>query len=125
MSKPKTQRVFPANTAKAEVGLLTTTPRKLNLVAQLIRGMHVSDALDTLAFSKKRAAKEVRKLVSSAISNAENNHGLDVDSLVIAEAFVGKAMMLKRMMPRARGRGARILKRYSRMTVIVREVEVA
>lgn len=125
MSKQKTQRVLPANTAKAEVGLLTTTPRKLNLVAQLIRGMQVSDALDTLAFSKKRAAKEVRKLVSSAISNAENNHGLDVDSLVIAEAFVGKAMMLKRMMPRARGRGARILKRYSRMTVIVREVEVA
>ena len=125
MSKQKTQRVLPAKTAKAEVGLLTTTPRKLNLVAQLIRGMQVSDALDTLAFSKKRAAKEVRKLVSSAISNAENNHGLDVDSLVIAEAFVGKAMMLKRMMPRARGRGARILKRYSRMTVIVREVEVA
>lgn len=125
MSKPKTQRALPANTAKAEVGLLTTTPRKLNLVAQLIRGMHVSDALDTLAFSKKRAAQEVRKLISSAISNAENNHGLDVDSLIVAEAFVGKAMMLKRMMPRARGRGARILKRYSRMTVIVREVEVA
>jgi large subunit ribosomal protein L22 len=125
MSKPKTQRVLPANTAKAEVGLLTTTPRKLNLLAQLIRGMHVGDALDTLAFSKKRAAQEVRKLISSAISNAENNHGLDVDSLVVAEAFVGKALMLKRMMPRARGRGARILKRYSRMTVIVREVEVA
>jgi large subunit ribosomal protein L22 len=125
MSKPKTLRALPANTAKAEVGMLTTTPRKLNLVAQLIRGMHVSDALDTLAFSKKRAAKEVRKLLSSAISNAENNHGLDVDSLIVSEAFVGKAMMLKRMMPRARGRGARILKRYSRMTVIVREVEVA
>lgn len=125
MSKQKTQRALPANCVKAEVGMLTTTPRKLNLVAQLIRGMHVSDALDTLAFSKKRAAKEVRKLLSSAIANAENNHGLDVDSLVVSEAFVGKAMMLKRMMPRARGRGARILKRYSRMTVIVREAEVA
>lgn len=125
MSKQSAQRVLPANSAKAEVGLLTTSPRKLNLLAQLIRGMHVGDALDTLSFSKKRAAKEVRKLLSSAISNAENNHGLDVDSLVVSEAFVGKAMMLKRMMPRARGRGNRILKRYSRMTVIVREVEVA
>lgn len=125
MGKQKAQRALPANSAKAEVGLLTTSPRKLNLVAQLIRGMHVSNALDTLAFSKKRAAKEVRKLLSAAISNAENNHGLDVDSLIVSEAFVGKAMMLKRMMPRARGRGARIFKRYSRMTVIVREVEVA
>jgi large subunit ribosomal protein L22 len=124
MSKPKTQRALSSSAAKAEVGQLTTSPRKLNLLAQLIRGMRVSDALDTLAFSKKRAAKDVHKLVSSAISNAENNHGLDIDSLVVSEAFVGKALMLKRMMPRARGRGARILKRYSRMTVIVNEMKV-
>jgi large subunit ribosomal protein L22 len=122
MSKPKTQRALPANAAKAEVGQLTTSPRKLNLLAQLIRGMRVSDALDTLAFSKKRAAKDVHKLVMSAISNAENNHGLDIDGLVVSEAYVGKALMLKRMMPRARGRGARILKRYSRMTIVVAEV---
>ena len=103
--------------------MLRVSPQKLNLVAQLIRGKKASAALADLEFSRKRIAKEVRKCLESAIANAENNHDLDVDDLVVKEAFVGKALVLKRFHARARGRGARILKPFSNLTIVVREVQ--
>jgi large subunit ribosomal protein L22 len=121
MSKPKTERKLAANEACAVVRNLRTSPTKLNLVAGLIRGMTVSQALTQLAFSNKRIAVDVRKALQSAIANAENNHNLNVDQLVVKEAFVGKAMVLKRFHARARGRGAQILKPYSHLTIVVRE----
>ena len=102
--------------------MLRVSPQKLNLLAQLIRGKKVSAALTDLEFSRKRISTEVRKALESAIANAENNHDLDVDDLVVGEAFVGKAMVMKRFSPRARGRAGRIEKPFSNLTIIVREV---
>lgn len=121
MSKPKTPRALPANEAQAVLRNLRVSPTKLNLVAEMIRGMKVADALNQLHFSHKRIAQDVRKTLQSAIANAENNHNLNVDSLVVKEAWVGKSMVLKRFHARARGRGAQILKPYSHLTIVVRE----
>jgi len=122
MSKQATPRVLSDKEAKAVVRMLRVSPQKLNLLAQLIRGKKVSAALADLEFSRKRISTEVRKALESAIANAENNHDLDVDDLVVGEAFVGKAMVMKRFSPRARGRAGRIEKPFSNLTIIVREV---
>jgi large subunit ribosomal protein L22 len=122
MGKAATPRALPENEAKAVARMLRVSPQKLNLVAQLIRGKPVSTALADLEFSRKRISREVRKCLESAIANAENNHDLEVDDLVVSEAFVGKALVLKRFHARARGRGARILKPFSNLTIVVREV---
>jgi large subunit ribosomal protein L22 len=123
MGKAKRERVLKENEAQAVLHMVRTSPRKLNLVAQLIRGKKVSAALADLEFSQKRIAKSVRKTLQSAIANAENNHQLDVDNLVVAEAHVGQALVMKRFNPRARGRVGRIFKPFSNLTVVVREVE--
>ena len=123
MGKPATERALPDNEAKAVARMLRVSPQKLNLVAQMIRGKKVATALADLEFSRKRISKEVRKCLESAVANAENNHDLDVDDLVVKEAFVGKALVLKRFHARARGRGARILKPFSNLTIVVREVQ--
>jgi large subunit ribosomal protein L22 len=122
MGKAATPRALPENEAKAVARMLRVSPQKLNLVAQLIRGKKVATALADLEFSQKRISREVKKCLESAIANAENNHDLDVDDLVVKEAFVGKALVLKRFHARARGRGARILKPFSNLTIVVREV---
>ena len=122
MGKAATPRALPENEAKAVARMLRISPQKLNLVAQLIRGKKVATALADLEFSRKRIAREVRKCLESAIANAENNHDLDVDDLVVKEAHVGKALVLKRFHARARGRGARILKPFANLTIVVREV---
>ena len=111
--------------ARAKVVNLRTSPRKLNLVAQSIRGLPVQRALSELEFSHKRIAIDVRKALYSAISNAENNHSLDIDSLVVAEAYVGKNLVMKRFSARARGRASRIEKPFSEITIVVREVSEA
>jgi len=113
------------NVARAKLRMIRTSPQKLNLVAALIRGKKVERALADLEFSRKRISKEVKKTLESAIANAENNHGLDIDSLVVSEAFVGKNLVMKRFRARARGRGAKILKPFSELTIVVREVEEA
>ncbi len=113
------------NEARAYGKYLRTSPQKLNLVAQTIRGKNASRALIDLEFSKRRIAEDVRKLLQSAIANAENNHGLDVDRLIVSEAYVGKSVMMKRFRARARGRGARIEKKISNMTIVVKEAEEA
>jgi large subunit ribosomal protein L22 len=123
MGKPKRQRTLKDNEAQAVLRMVRTSPRKLNLVAQLIRGKKVATALADLEFSQKRIAGQVRKTLQSAIANAENNHQLDVDNLVVAEAHVGKALVMKRFNPRARGRVAGIQKPFSNLTVVLREVE--
>lgn len=123
MGKPQRERALKDNEAKAVTRLIRTSPQKLNLVAQLIRGKKVDRALADLAFSRKRIAKDVKKTLESAIANAENNHDLDVDALVVSEAYVGKNIVMKRIQARARGRAARILKPFSQMTVVVRQVE--
>jgi large subunit ribosomal protein L22 len=125
MGKPATPRALPENEPKAVARMLRVSPQKLNLVAQLIRGKKVESALADLEFSRKRIAREVKKCLESAIANAENNHDLDVDDLVVSQAFVGKALVLKRFHARARGRGARILKPFSNLTIVVREVPSA
>ena len=112
------------NTAKAILRRIRVSPRKLNLVAGQIRGMKAARALDVLAFSRKRIALDVRKTLMSAIANAENNHDLDVDNLVVHEATVGQSIVLKRFMARAKGRGVGIKKPFSHLTIIVREQEV-
>ena len=122
MGKAATPRALPENEAKAVARMLRVSPQKLNLVAQLIRGKPVSTALADLEFSRKRISREVRKCLESAIANAENNHDLDVDDLVVSEAHVGKALVLKRFHARARGRGARIMKPFANLTIVVREV---
>src|SRR5690348_17018356 len=122
MSKPKHDRRLPKAEAMAKVKGLRTSARKLNLVAASIRGLKVQRALNELEFSHRRIAKDVRKALYSAISNAENNHNLDIDSLVVAEAFVGKNMILKRFSARARGRSSRIEKPFSEITIVVREL---
>jgi large subunit ribosomal protein L22 len=101
------------------------SPQKLNLVAQLIRGKKVSMALADLEFSRKRIARDVRKCLESAIANAENNHDLDVDDLIVSEAHVGKAIVIKRFMPRGRGRVGRIFRPFANLTIVVRQVEAA
>ena len=121
MGKGATPRALPENEAKAVLRMLRVSPQKLNLVAQRIRGKKVSTALADLQFSRKRVAGDVKKCLESAIANAENNHDLDVDDLVVKEAFVGKALVLKRFHARARGRGARILKPFANLTIVVRE----
>jgi large subunit ribosomal protein L22 len=123
MGKEKTPRALKDNEAKAVARMLRVSPQKLNLLAQLIRGKKVDRALADLEFSRKRISVEVRKALQSAIANAENNHSLDVDDLVVAEAYVGKALIMKRFSPRARGRAGRIEKPFSNITIVVREVQ--
>jgi large subunit ribosomal protein L22 len=123
MSKPKFERRLKDNEAQAVARSLRVSPQKLNLVAQLIRGKKVDKALAELTFSRKRIAKDVKKTLQSAIANAENNHSLDVDQLIVAEAYVGKNLVMKRFHTRARGRMGKILKPFSQLTVVVREVQ--
>ncbi|ALV29321.1 50S ribosomal protein L22 [Pannonibacter sp. Q-1] len=123
MGKPKRERTLADNEAKAVTRMLRVSPQKLNLVAAAIRGKKVSSALADLTFSRKRIAGDVKKTLMSAIANAENNHDLDVDSLVVAEAHVGKAFVIKRFHARARGRAGRIEKPFSNLTIVVRQVE--
>jgi large subunit ribosomal protein L22 len=125
MSKAKNARGLSDNEAKAVARMLRISPQKLNLLAQLIRGKKVERALADLEFSRKRIALDVKKALESAIANAENNHSLDVDDLVVAEAHVGKALVMKRFSPRARGRAGRIEKPFSNLTIVVREVAAA
>ena len=125
MGKAKRERVLPENEARAVTRNLRISPQKLNLLAQLIRGKKVDQALADLTFSRKRIARDVKKTLESAIANAENNHDLDVDSLVVAQAYVGKNLTIKRWRPRARGRVNRITKPFAQLTVVVREVEEA
>ena len=121
MGKDARARVLADNQAKAVGYNIRTSPRKLNLVAQTIRGMRAEAALNTLTFSRKRIAHSVKKVLQSAIANAENNHDLDVDDLVVTEAHVGKNMVLQRFHARARGRGASVEKPFSQLTIIVQE----
>ena len=123
MGKKARERVLRDNEAKAVARMLRVSPRKLDLVAGLIRGKKVANALADLEFSRKRIARDVRKCLESAIANAENNHDLDVDDLVVAEAHVGKAIVIKRWTPRARGRVGSITKPFANLTIVVREVE--
>jgi len=123
MGKDKNPRRVADNEAMAKLRMLRTSPQKLNLVAAMIRGKKVDKALNDLTFSKKRIAEDVKKCLQSAIANAENNHNLDVDELVVAEAFVGKNLVMKRGRPRARGRYGAIKKPFSELTIKVRQVE--
>src|SRR5947207_5787117 len=123
MSKTKHERALADNEAKAVARMLRVSPQKLNLVAGLIRGKKAAAALADLEFSRKRISRDVKKCLESAIANAENNHDLDVDDLVVVQAHVGKALVLKRYMPRARGRAGKIFKPFSNLTIVVREVE--
>ncbi|GGA55349.1 50S ribosomal protein L22 [Nitratireductor aestuarii] len=125
MSKAKAPRRLKDNEARAVLRTIRVSPQKLNLVAALIRGKKVSSALADLEFSRKRIAGTVKKTLESAIANAENNHNLDVDALVVAEAYVGKSIVMKRFNARGRGRANRIEKPYSHLTIVVREVEEA
>ena len=125
MSKKARERSLSDSEAKAVARMLRVSPQKLNLLAQLIRGKKVAAALADLEFSRKRIAGDVRKCLQSAIANAENNHDLDVDDLVVAEAHVGKALVIKRFTPRGRGRMGKILKPFANLTIVVREVEAA
>jgi large subunit ribosomal protein L22 len=125
MSKPKSPRKVGEKEALAVHTALRGSPRKLNLVAGLIRGRPAGEAMNILAFSPKGMAKDVRKVLASAIANAENNHNLDVDALFVQEASVGKGLVMKRFVARARGRGARIEKPFSRLRIVVRERDAA
>lgn len=121
MSKSATPRRLPDNEAQAVLSRLRGSPIKLNDVATLIRGLHASEAVKQLTFNHRRISNDVLKCLKSAIANAENNHNLDVDNLYVAEAYVGKSMVMKRMRARARGRSARIMKPFSNLTIVVRE----
>jgi large subunit ribosomal protein L22 len=123
MGKDKSPRRVADNEAMAKLRMLRTSPQKLNLVAAMIRGKKVDKALNDLTFSKKRIAQDVRKCLQSAIANAENNHNLDVDDLIVAEAYVGKNLVMKRGRPRARGRYGAIKKPFSELTIKVRQLE--
>ena len=125
MGKESRERVLGDDEAKAYAKLIRSSPRKLNLVAESIRGKSASAALADLTFSKRRVAGDVKKVLQSAIANAENNHQLDVDRLYVAQAFVGKSIVMKRFRARARGRVGRIQKPWSNLTVVVREREEA
>jgi len=121
MGKPKRERALADSEAQAVATFLRTSPRKLDVVAGLIRNQPVDRAINQLTFSKRRIAQDVKKTLESAIANAENNHGLDIDQLVVAEASVGKRFVMKRFRPRARGRAGRINKFFSRLRIVVRE----
>ena len=123
MSKKAMPRRLSDSEAKAMVRGIRVSPRKLNLVAQSIRGKDAATALSVLTFSKRRIARDVKKALQAAIANAENNHQLDVDRLYVAEASVGKSLVMKRFRPKARGRAGRIIKPLSRLTIVVRERE--
>ena len=123
MGKPQRERTLAENEARAVTKLLRVSPQKLNLLAQLIRGKKVDKALADLTFSRKRIARDVKKTLESAIANAENNHDLDVDALIVSEAYVGKGLVMKRLKASARGRASRIEKPFAQITVIVRQVE--
>ena len=125
MGKPSAPRRLREDEAQAVGRMIRSSPRKLNLVAALIRGKTADRALADLTFSKRRVAQDVKKVLQSAIANAENNHQLDVDRLVVAEAHVGKALIMRRFHARARGRVGRIKKPWSNLTVVVREREEA
>jgi large subunit ribosomal protein L22 len=125
MGKPHRERGLKDNEARAVTRLLRVSPQKLNLLAQLIRGKKVDRALADLTFSRKRVAQDVKKTLQSAIANAENNHSLDVDALVVSEAYVGKGLVMKRMRARARGRAGSIVKPFAQITVVLRQVEEA
>ncbi|GAA5540969.1 MULTISPECIES: 50S ribosomal protein L22 [Brucella/Ochrobactrum group] len=122
MGKAKAPRQLKDNEAKAVARTLRVSPQKLNLVASMIRGKKVNAALADLTFSRKRIADTVKKTLESAIANAENNHDLDVDALIVAEAYVGKSIVMKRFHVRGRGRASRIEKPFSHLTIVVREV---
>ena len=122
MGKPKAPRRLADNEARAVTKTIRISPQKLNLVAAMIRGKKVSAALSDLEFSRKRISDTVKKTLESAIENAENNHDLDVDALIVAEAYVGKSIVMKRFMARGRGRASRIVKPFSHLTIVVREV---
>ena len=121
MAKSNNERRVAANQAMAVCNSLRTSPRKLNLVAQSIRGLNVEKAVAELSFSKKRIAKAALAVLQSAIANAQNNHQLNIDKLYVSEAFVGKGLVMKRMHARGRGRGARVLKPFSNLTIVVTE----
>ncbi|MGL4489566.1 MAG: 50S ribosomal protein L22, partial [Rhizobiaceae bacterium] len=123
--KAKAERALKDNEAKAVARTIRVSPQKLNLVAQMIRGKKVAAALADLTFSRKRISDTVKKTLESAIANAENNHNLDVDALVVAEAFVGKSIVMKRFHARGRGRASRVEKPFSHLTIVVREVAAA
>ena len=123
MSKPKTKRALKDNEAKAVLRMLRGSGQKLNLVAASIRGKKVEKALAELTFSPKRIAGSVKKTLESAVAHAENNHGLDPDTLVVAEAYVGDSLVMKRFMARGRGKSARVEKPFSNLTIVVRQVE--
>ncbi len=125
MGKKERERVLPSNAAQAVAKNLRVSPIKLNEVATSIRGMKAEKALAELTFSNRRISNEVKKVLQSAIANAENNHDLDVDALVVSEAHVGKNMVMKRWKPRARGRVGKIMKPFSQITIVVKEVEEA
>ncbi len=125
MGKPKTPRALADTEARAVNKMIKVSPQKLNLVASMIRNKPVSKALAELEFSPKRIARDVKKTLESAIANAENNHDLDVDALVVKEAFVGKALVMRRFRPRGRGRVGSVTKPFSHLTIVVREVEEA
>lgn len=122
MGKPKAPRRLADNEARAVTKTIRISPQKLNLVAAMIRGKKVAAALSDLEFSRKRISGTVKKTLESAIANAENNHDLDVDALVVAEAYVGKSIVMKRFMARGRGRASQIIKPFSHLTIVVREV---
>ncbi|MEQ9316790.1 MAG: 50S ribosomal protein L22 [Henriciella sp.] len=124
MAKAKNPPKQASNESRAVLRMYRSSPQKLNLLAQQIRGMPIQRALNEMKFSRKRAAKDVYKVLWSAMSNAENNHNLDIDSLVVAEAHVGKNLVMKRIRARARGRAARIVKPFSQLTVVLRDTSV-
>lgn len=125
MGQKKNPRRYAENQAMAKGRMIRTSPQKLNLVAQLIRGKKVEAAMADLTFSRKRVAIEVKKVLESAVANAENNHDLDIDALVVDQAFVGKNLVMKRWKPRARGRVGKLLKPFAEITIVVKEVEEA
>ena len=125
MGQKKNERRLEDNQAMAKGRMIKTSPQKLNLVAQLIRGKSVEKAMAELTFSRKRVAQNVKKVLESAVANAENNHNLDIDSLVVDKAYVGKNLVMKRWKARARGRVGRIQKPFAEITIVVKEVEAA
>ncbi|MGE4011423.1 MAG: 50S ribosomal protein L22 [Alphaproteobacteria bacterium] len=125
MGKPKAERREESNEAKAVAHTMRISPQKLNLVAQLIRGKKADKALAELSFSNKRVARDVKKVLQSAIANAENNHSLDVDRLYVSQAYVGKSIVMKRFRPKSKGRAGKIIKPFAHLTIVVREREEA
>ena len=125
MGKPKAPPKQAENEARCVVRMVRISPQKLNLLAQQVRGLPVQEALNQMRFSRKRHSEIVYKALWSALSNAENNHGLDIDSLIVSEAYVGKNLVMKRLRARARGRAARILKPFSQLTVVLKDTSMA